>query len=75
MEVRRVPAATIVQRIWRGFLWRRRLWELHEAALTIAKAWRRHQYRQAIDDVGDIRERAVDRIQRFWRMRQAKVGS
>jgi len=71
-EVRQGPAATVIQRCWRGFLWRRRLWELHEAAMTIAKAWRSFEYRRAFGDVKSLRVRAVKRIQRFWRMRVAK---
>ncbi|KAK3253050.1 hypothetical protein CYMTET_37679 [Cymbomonas tetramitiformis] len=72
-EVRREPAATVIQRAWRGYLIRKRVWEMHEASLQITASWRTAQFRKELDIVSDKRVQAARVVQSFVRMRKARI--
>mmetsp|Transcript_16093 Transcript_16093/g.22220 ORF Transcript_16093/g.22220 Transcript_16093/m.22220 type:complete len:417 (+) Transcript_16093:38-1288(+) len=74
-EVREAPAALTIQRVWRGYTWRRRLWELHDASKHIAVTWHTFEYRKAYRAVNLSRAAAALRVQKYWRMRTNMIAA
>jgi len=74
VEAIRAPSCALtIQRIWRGYLVRRELYDQHHAALRIGGFWRGVLYRRNLHTTRAARVAAAVRIQRFWRRVRAAV--
>eukprot|EP00899_Mesostigma_viride_P008734 jgi/Mesvir1/17862/Mv12943-RA.1 len=72
-EVRRVPAARAIQRMWRGYAMRKHLAQYHVAATRIGRAYRAHLYRRALAEVTAEWDDAAAVLQYNWRIHRMKV--
>mmetsp|Transcript_2518 Transcript_2518/g.5030 ORF Transcript_2518/g.5030 Transcript_2518/m.5030 type:complete len:426 (+) Transcript_2518:79-1356(+) len=74
-EVRRVPAAVVIQRIWRGYMWRNKLWQLHAASMAIGRTWRNYEFRKAYNKVNMTRDDAAALLQKAWHVHRMEIAA
>lgn len=74
-ELREEPAAKTIQRIFRGYQYRKTLYAEHFAAKKIATMWRTKKYQRVLRNLTAARERAARCMQGLWRMRVARIAS
>ncbi len=73
MEVKLEPAVIMVQRVFRAHKARARLWEVHGAAKKIGSAWRTFKFNRLTEEVSQRREKAVEIIQKFYRLKRLRL--
>ena len=72
-EVKYIPSIVFIQRIWRGYLVRRELWQLHIVAKKICSWWRTYKFRKVLSDLQGLRDRSIRYLQRRYRDRMARI--
>ena len=72
-EVKYVPCIVTIQRIWRGYLVRRELWQLHIVSKKICSWWRTYKFRKVLADLNSLRDRSIRYLQRRYRDRMARI--
>lgn len=72
-ELREEPAASTIQRIFRGHRYRKTLYDEHFAAQKIARIWRAKKFQRVLMQLTRARDKGARCMQGLWRMRVQRI--